>query len=294
MENRKKLKRIGGQAILDGVMMCTPQTMSVALRLSDGSISLHTSTWKGIFEKLSFVKIPFVRGVIVFLETVYNGMCALKISVLKESKTKILSEKTFYGSLFSAFTLVVGLFVFLPHFLTQIFVENSTLVGFQILDGFIKLALFSLYLIFIAQMDEVKRLFQFHGAEHKVIHAYEKGVELTVENAQKFSRIHPRCGTSFIILLLIVSLIFFMFFMPLASHLLALSPSGIELIFLKILFILPIAGIAYEFIQWSEKKADSFFLKLISKPGLFFQRLTTKEPSNEQIEVAIAALQSLL
>ncbi|MBI2026944.1 MAG: DUF1385 domain-containing protein [Deltaproteobacteria bacterium] len=293
MASKKNPKKVGGQAVLGGVMMCSTQAMSVAVRLENGDICVQTSSWKSILGNFSLRKLAFFRGMIVFLETVYNGMCALKTSVLKETKSQQLSEKTFYGSFLCALVLVLAAFVFLPHFITGALIKDSTGVSFQILDGFIKLFLYTLYLVFISRMDDVKSLFQYHGAEHKVIHAYEAGETLFVENVQSYSRIHPRCGTSFIVLLLLVSLLFFMIFLPMGAHLLNLSTSGLGLICLKILFLLPIAGVSYELIQFSEKH-NSFFLRLISKPGLSFQKLTTREPSVQHIEVAIAALQNLL
>ena len=320
----KKFTTIGGQAVIEGVMMRSPNAFVVALRKSDGTIRLRRDQWYGLSRKLNFLKKPFLRGVLVMIETMANGIVALNYSANlaldDEMRTKALKKgisaeeyeeskkkkekvgiATFF-SIFMAFLFGILLFVFLPHGLTAI-LEKSIGASwglqsftFHAVDGVIKALIFLLYVYIIGFFPEIKRVFQYHGAEHKSISTFEAGEELTVANAKKYPTFHPRCGTTFIFFLLFVSIILF-------SIIFALIPIGTnhptlirhtEAIFLKILLTLPIAGISYELLKFLGKKCQSWWGRVLSFPGMLLQKLTTREPDEAQLEIALASIKTVL
>jgi len=293
---------IGGQAVIGGVMMRGATSMAVAVRSLQGHIIVKDLPWKSLIQpKIAFLKIPFLRGVIVFIETIYNGLCALKYSVthdLKENTQLLQSEKsrnyTFIGSFIVATFFVTLGFIYLPHVLSELFIPLTTSVSFHVLDGVIKISLFVSYLLIISQLSDIQMLFQYHGAEHKSIYAYEAGEELTVANAKKYSTLHPRCGTSFVVFILIVILLVFALVLPpLVLFLNIPLHSQASFVILKLFLMFPIAGISYELIKKSQG-TKSILFSLFCKPGLMLQKLTTQEPSDEQLEVALAALKRVI
>ncbi|MBI2609249.1 MAG: DUF1385 domain-containing protein [Deltaproteobacteria bacterium] len=293
---------IGGQAVIGGVMMRGATSMAVAVRSVKGHIVVQDLPWKSFIKaKASFFKIPFLRGIIVFIETVFNGLCALRYSVthdLKENTPLLQSEKsrnyTFAGSFIVATFFVTLGFIYVPHILSEFLIPSTTSVSFHVLDGVIKISLFVFYLFMISKLSDIQTLFQYHGAEHKSIYAYEAQEELTVANARKYSTLHPRCGTSFVVFILIVSLIVFALVLPpLVLFLHIPLHSQVSFVILKLLLMFPIAGISYELIKKSQGTKSVLF-SLFCKPGLFLQKLTTQEPTDEQLEVALAALKRVI
>ena len=292
---------VGGQAVIEGVMMRGANSMAIAVRKKDGHIWVEEIIWKSFLPQFSIKKAPFVRGVLVFLETLYNGMCALKFSAVQtlDDHTNIVNTEnkknlTFLGSFLLALVIVLSGFVVAPHLVTAFFIKDVTSLHFQVVDGIIKIGFFVSYLLLISRLNDVKRLFQYHGAEHKSIHAYEAQEELTVDNARKYPTLHPRCGTSFITFVLLTSVIVFTLVLPLfVSRLGLIGSSQIELMIFKLFLLLPVASVAYEWIRIANEKKNLFFT-ILNYPGLLLQKITTSEPSDEQLEVALAALKKVI
>ncbi len=297
---------IGGQAVIEGIMMKGPGSMATAVRKADGSIIIDKKEDKSFIRKYKLNKIPILRGFLAFFESLFTGVKCLMFSAkeydleddtYEMSKTeKWVMEKfgdklfdiLMYVSVLISLVLGVGLFMVLPK-LTVEWVGN--LFGTTIheslsvlIEGVIRITLFVIYMLLISKMKDVHRVFQYHGAEHKTIFAFEYGDELTVENVKKHTRFHPRCGTSFLVLVMIVSIIVF-FFVPATT------------LWSKILWriaLLPVvAGISYELIKYAGK-CSNWFTRMLSKPGVWLQHFTTKEPDDSMIEVAIAALTAVL
>lgn len=320
----KQYTSIGGQAVIEGVMMRSPNAFVVAVRKSDGTIRLRRDQWFGFSKRFDFLKKPFFRGVIMLIETMANGIVSLNYSAniamdeelkeeaLKKGKTleqyeaeKKKKEKVDWATFFTiatSFAFGLGLFVFVPHaataLLDDIFKLNWDLDGFafHFVDGVIKAIIFVSYIFIIGFIPDIRRVFQYHGAEHKSISTFEAGEELIVENAKKYTTQHPRCGTSFIFFLLFISIIIF-------SVLFTVFPVGVGLpnivrhlvaIVVKIAFMIPVAGISYEIIKFAGKHLDNMFCRALSAPGMMLQKLTTKEPDDEQLEVALASIKAVL
>lgn len=320
----KQYTSIGGQAVIEGVMMRSPNAFVVAVRKPDGQIRLRRDQWYGLSQKFPFMKKPFLRGVIMLLEAMTNGIVSLNYSAniamdeeqkekaLKKGKTleeyeaeKKKSEKIDWATYFTIFTSLIfgmGLFVFVPHAATeginQVFSLNWDLDGFMFhfIDGIIKACIFVLYIWIIGFIPDIRRVFQYHGAEHKSISTFEAGEDLVVENAKKYSTLHPRCGTSFIFFVLFISIIIFsvLFTVITVGEGLPTIPKHLVAVVVKIAFMFPVAGIAYEVIKFAGKNAGNPLCKALSFPGMMLQKLTTKEPDEEQLEVALASIKAVL
>jgi uncharacterized protein YqhQ len=320
----KQYASIGGQAVIEGVMMRSPNAFVVAVRKPDGSIRLRRDQWFGLSKKLSVFKKPFLRGVLVLIETMANGVVSLNYSAniamdeenkkaalskglsveqyekQKKSKEKV-SIETFVSIAFS-FVFGIGLFVFLPHALTALIEKLSGAKWdlqswqFHAVDGTIKALIFLAYIYLISFLPDIKRVFQYHGAEHKSISTFEAGEELTIENAKKYPTFHPRCGTTFIFFLMFVSIILFAVIFALVP-IGAKSPVVLKHIYamlFKVALTFPIAGISYELIKFVGKDPNSSIGYVLSYPGRLLQRLTTKEPTDSQLEVALASIKAVL
>jgi uncharacterized protein YqhQ len=320
----KQYTSIGGQAVIEGVMMRSPNAFVVAVRKPDGTIRLRRDQWFGFSKRFDFLKKPFFRGVIMLIETMANGIVSLNYSAniamneelkeeaLKKGKTleefeaeQKKKEKVDWATFFTmaaSFAFGIGLFVFVPHaataFIDQTFQLQWNLDGFafHFVDGLIKAMIFISYIFIIGFIPDIRRVFQYHGAEHKSISTFEAGEELTIENAKKFTTLHPRCGTSFIFFLLFISIIIF-------SVLFTLIPVGqglptilrhVVAVVVKVAFMIPVAGISYEIIKFAGKHLDNIFCKALSVPGMMLQKLTTKEPDEEQLEVALSSIKAVL
>lgn len=291
--------KVGGQALIEGVMMKGTTLSAMAVRIPDGTIDIET--WDNPANSL-WRKIPIVRGVINFVVTLMEGYKCLGKSAEKsgmdetvepESKFEIWLDKHFGDKLTGiivgigvviALIMSIGLFMLLPSYVAKGINYLIPLGGFKALvEGLLKIAIFIGYLALVSKNSDIKRVFEYHGAEHKTIFCYEAGEELTVENVRSKSRFHPRCGTSFMLIILILSILIFS--LPIVPWDNMLIRTGIKLLLMPL-----VLGIAYEFIKLAGKH-DNWFTRAISFPGLKLQHLTTREPDDSQIEVAIAALE---
>lgn len=315
---------IGGQAVIEGVMMRSPNSFVVAVRKPDGKIRLRRDHWFGLSKKFDVFKKPFFRGVLMLVETMANGIVSLNYSAniamdeeekekaLKKGKTveeyeaeKRKSEKVDWQTFLTiavSFSFGLGLFVFLPHAITVLFERmfdkswGLDSFEFHAVDGIVKAFIFILYIWLIGFLPDVRRVFQYHGAEHKSISTFEAGEDLKVENARKFTTLHPRCGTSFIFFLLFISIIIFstiFSFVEVGKGLPFILKHAVAILF-KIALMMPVAGISYEIIKFAGKHSNSFWCRMISYPGMMLQKLTTKEPDDEQLEVALASIKTVL
>ncbi len=277
----KKEITIGGQAVIEGVLMRTLDEYAIAVRDPEGKIvtkkaSINTS-------KKSFARFPIVRGMLALYETVAIGFKALiyssQISAGEEEK---FSKKEMSFAILLSLVLGIGVFIALPFFLASLATDDNFL--FNVLDGILRLAALFAYLIFISFFKDVKRMFQYHGAEHMTIHAYEHDEILSAKNIRKYPTMHPRCGTSFLLIVVIVS-VFVFSIVTAESHVVK---------FLSRLALIPlVAGISYEILKWSAKHENNFFIKPFTFPGIWLQYITTKQPDDRQIEVAVASLKEL-
>ena len=320
----KQYASIGGQAVIEGVMMRSPNAFVVAVRKPDGSIRLRRDQWYGLSNKLEFLKKPFLRGILTLIETMANGIVSLnysaniamdeenKAEALKKGqsvddyeKNKKSKEKVSFETFLSigvSFLFGIGLFVFLPHALTAVIEKYSGATWdlqswqFHAIDGTIKAFIFLMYIWLISFIPDIKKVFQYHGAEHKSISTFEAGEALTIENARKHGTFHPRCGTTFIFFLMFVSIILFAIIfaiVPVGTNSPMLLKHAYAMLF-KVALTFPIAGISYELIKFLGKNPDSTFGKVLSYPGKMLQKLTTKEPDDSQLEIALASIKAVL
>jgi uncharacterized protein YqhQ len=290
---------VGGQAVIEGVMMKAPRRLCVAVRRSSGGIVVKNEPFRPLSARFPFLGWPFLRGPVVLGETLVQGMKALNFSAQQalEEEGEEMGSWALGLTMLVAIVAGMGLFVAVPHLLSlwlgSLKGFDTQSLAFHLIDGVIKVAIFVGYLWLISLMGEVRRVFQYHGAEHKSIYCFESGEELTVANARRFSRLHPRCGTAFLLVVLLISIFVFAASFPLLPRLAeAAWLNQAAQIGIKILFMLPIAGISYEIIKLAGKRGGKGFWGLMLWPGLQMQRLTTKEPSDEQIEIALAALKA--
>jgi len=288
---------VGGQAVIEGVMMRAPERVSVAVRTPDGKITVKEDPYSAFSKKHKFFGLPLLRGAVVLIESLVLGVKALSWSAevamdeedkkngkKKEEKKGNLSKLSLVFTVI--FALVAGLLIFfyIPLVLTDLIGVKSG-VAFNLVDGVIRLLIFGLYIFLISLWKEIRRVFEYHGAEHKSIYAFESGVDLTVDKVREYSTKHPRCGTSFLIVVMIVSILVFI----------GLGrPDTIQERLIRLLFVPLIGGISYEFIKLSGKKRDSKIAKIFIAPGVWLQKVTTKEPDDQQLEVALVALKSAL
>jgi uncharacterized protein YqhQ len=285
---------IGGQAVIEGVMMRSPHKVATAVRLADGSIQVESREYTSLSRRYPFLGLPILRGAVVLVESLRIGVAALAFSAdaaVKAEKDQPKKEKR-YGTLglgmgftvLVSFVLGFGIFFWLPLKLTDLTgVKDS--FRYNLIDGGIRLVFFLVYIFGIGLWGEMKRVFQYHGAEHKTIHNLESGLDLTPENADVQSRYHPRCGTSFLFLVVIVSFVVFAFLG---------KPESVGDRLLRFALIPVIAGVAFEIIRFAGSHYDTPWVRWMSEPGLQLQRLTTREPSRDMLEVAIAALRAVL
>lgn len=357
----KKMTSIGGQAILEGVMMKGPSKVAIAVRKPDDEIILEEKEAKGIGV---WAKIPIIRGVVAFVSSMVTGVQALMFSAkffdiedeeeekkkgratcidteeLREKvenenlKNKVsnannpikykgdkvskatepinygdrqvskvakqnnneegengLSDMALYGTVFVSLLLSIGLFMLLPNFLAGVLVPEGQTALYNFVEHLFKIIIFVAYLLMVSKMKDIQRVFEYHGAEHKSIFCYESGEELTVANVKKHSRFHPRCGTSFLLFVIVVSIIFFSFLPRISSYVRIINTflnMGIRLLLMPF-----VAGISYEIIKVAGKSKNKY-VQLLNKPGMWLQRLTTREPDDSQIEVAIASLKAVI
>lgn len=284
--SKSKKLNIGGQAVIEGVMIKSPNYYSVAVQKSNKDISVKSEKLNSFFNKYEFFKLPFIRGIFQLIEMLVLGIKTLSYSAnesIDESEEK-LSFKELFTTILLAFVFAALLFILLPLFLTSIFTDNHGLF-FNFLDGVIRLFIFLIYLLIISNLDDVKRLFQYHGAEHKTIYCYEHNKKLTLNNVKRFSTLHPRCGTSFVLIVLILSILIFS---------LILSKIFYVKLILRLILLPLIAGISYELLKLFAKYEHKSYVKPFLYPGMLLQKLTTREPDDDQIKVAIKAVQKVI
>lgn len=290
--------------MIEGVMMRAPKSMAIAVRRPSGEILVKEDRWRSLSERWSFLKWPFVRGGLAVVEALINGMQALTFSANQalEEEEESLGQWALFFTIVLAIGAGIFLFVVLPHVISGLFgrlfgvrlgVENFL---FHVIDGVVKVMIFLGYVWFVSLFKEIRRIFEYHGAEHKSVYTYEAGEALTVENAKRFSTLHPRCGTAFILVVLLISIFFFAIVFPLLPTLDGVPGIVNQLvaILMKVVLLFPIAGLAYEMIRFSSRNMERSLVRLAILPGMWMQKLTTREPSDEQIEVALAALNSAL
>ena len=293
-----KPKAVGGQAVIEGVMMKGAEDVAIAVRKPDGEIIVKREKVQENRKKIS--KIPVLRGVYAFVDSLFLGVKSLMYSAeffeeeeseIKEEPKKpgfmeeFLEKNVIAVSVTFSMVFTIVLFILLPTWAVDLFkgILKSSLEK-NIVEGVVRILIFLGYLAAISWMKDIKRVFEYHGAEHKTIFAYEFGEELTVENVRKHSRLHPRCGTSFLFIVMIVSILVFS----------AFSWSNIFMrTFIRLAFLPVVAGISYEIIKWAGK-SESLLSKWVSAPGMWLQMITTREPDDSQIEVAIEALKNVL
>ncbi|MBA4687178.1 MAG: DUF1385 domain-containing protein [Candidatus Galacturonibacter soehngenii] len=291
---------IGGQAVMEGVMMKNADKYAVAVRKADQTIEVSTNEFQSIIKNKNISKIPIVRGVFNFIDSMVLGMKSLTFSAsffeeeeVKPSKADKLIEKIFKDkaekfvmSLTVCFSIViaVALFMLLPYYISSLF-KNMFLSDMAIaaIEGVLRLVIFMGYIFLISFMKDIQRVFMYHGAEHKCINCIEHGLELNVENVRKSSKQHKRCGTSFLLIVIVISIIFFLFIRV---------DSPVLRVLVRILLIPVIAGVSYEFIRLAGR-SENKIIEILSKPGLWLQNLTTREPDDDMIEVAIASVEAV-
>lgn len=291
-----KYANIGGQAVMEGVMMRHKDHYAVAVRKENHEIEVMTEQRQTLGERYHVSGIPIIRGVFAFVDSLVVGMKTLMWSASffeDEEETSQEKEKqsdTVFMTMTVIFSLAfsIGLFMILPFLVSNLFksVTDSSLV-LGIIEGLVRVLIFIIYILAISRMKDIQRLFMYHGAEHKTINCIEHGDELTPENAAKYSRFHKRCGTSFLFIVMFISIVFFLLFFQIFP----INNMFIKVI-CRILLVPVIAGISYEIIQWAGRH-DSGLVCLVSKPGFWMQKFTTKEPDREMLEVAIASIEAI-
>lgn len=291
---------IGGQAVLEGVMMKNKDDYAVAIRKPNGEIEVEVDVYRGILRDSALKKIPFIRGIFNFLDSMILGMKTINYSAsfyedeeaeetkLDKALNKVSggrAEKILMGvTTVASIVIAIAVFMLLPYFLSTLLVQyirNDSLLA--IIEGIIRILIFVIYIVAISLMKDIHRLYQYHGAEHKCINCVENGRPLTVHNVMRSSRIHKRCGTSFMFLVVFVSVILFFF--------IRVQNPALRVV-LRIALVPVIAGISYEIIRLAGR-SDNIFVKIISAPGMWLQRLTTKEPDREMAEVAIRSVEAV-
>lgn len=297
---------IGGQAVIEGVMMRGKKMYAMAVRTPDGTLAVEKKDIDDVFSRYKIFKYPIFRGIASFIQSLIIGtkiiMRSTQLAGLEEeteenaepSKFEKALQKMFgdkltdvliYISVAVSLVFSIGLFFVLPVFIGSLLrpaLPGTWALG--IAEGLIRIAIFLLYLFLVSRMKEIKRVFQYHGAEHKTINCFEHGEELTVENVKKYTRLHKRCGTSFLLIVMIISMVVFFFIRTDTIWLRLVS---------RILLVPFVAGISYEVIRWAGR-SDSPVVKIVSAPGLCLQKITTAEPDGSQIEAAIAAMKGVL
>lgn len=297
-----KKQPVGGQAVIEGVMMQSKNKRAVAVRKNDGEIIIRKRNIKSWISDKNIDKIPFLRGAFILIETMIEGINSMNFSsefFLEDDEEEESFLDKFINKIFKdkandaivIISLLIGLFL-----ATLLFVVTPTMIGglfskfinsdliLNLIEGFTRICILFIYIILISMNKDVKRVFEYHGAEHKAIYCYENDLDLTVENARKFKTQHPRCGTNFLFIVMFTSIILFSFFG---------WPNPIIRVFMRIIFVPIVAGISYEIIKLLGKY-NNILTRIVAYPGMMLQKLTTKEPDDEQLEVALKALSAVI
>jgi uncharacterized protein YqhQ len=279
---------VGGQAVMEGVMMRGVSTWAVAVRKPDGEVDIQSFPLVSWTKRHRVLRWPVIRGVVALVESLNIGFKALGLSANAQlpDEEEPISAAMWFGTIVVALLFAVGLFFVVPVGLTSLFKDQlGSAFLFWLVEGILRTAIFLGYIVLIARLRDLRRVFEFHGAEHKTISCYEAGLELTPENAQRFSRLHPRCGTSFLLIVMIVAIFVF-------------APIGLPAWYLllasRILGVPLIAGLSFEVIKWAGRNRRKGWVQKLMWPGMQLQKLTTREPDHEQLAVAIAAMEAVL
>lgn len=295
-----KSSGIGGQAVIEGVMMKNKDKYAVAVRKPDKTIEVLTNDFESIIKNKHVSKIPIVRGVVNFIDSLVIGMKTLTFSASffedeeqEPTKTdtvldrlfKDKAEKVIMGCTITfSIVMAIALFMILPYFISSLFADMFLSdMAIAVIEGCLRLLIFLGYIFLISMMKDIQRVFMYHGAEHKCINCIEHGMELNVENVRKSSRQHKRCGTSFMLIVMVISIIFFLFIRV---------DSPLLRVIVRILLVPVIAGVSYEFIRLAGR-SENIIVGILSKPGMWLQNLTTREPEDDMIEVAIASVEAV-
>ncbi len=276
---------VGGQAVIEGVMMRGFGKVATAVREPGGNINVQVKPVSSIADRYPVLKLPLLRGAVSLFESLILGMKSLSFSAQAAGEEdEQLTDRELIGTILLAIALACGLFVAIPTFAAKFFhTLTDDPVALNLAEGFLRLIIFLAYLFAISRMKDIQRVFQYHGAEHKTIFCYEADLPLTVENVKKFPRLHPRCGTAFLLIVMLVSIFVFAF----------LGWPELWIRILSRIILLPVvAGLSYEIIRFSARSQNSF-VKLATLPGLWLQYLTTREPDDSMIEVAIKSLEAV-
>lgn len=296
-----KASGIGGQAVIEGIMMRNQEKYAIAVRKPDKEIELVVKEGKLLTQKFKWMNLPVIRGVFNFIDSLVTGISTISYSASfyddpqeqEDTKADKIGKAVFHDKLESVLMavtvlgsvlLAIGLFMLLPYFISRLLAAAvASKFVLNLIEGFLRVGIFLLYILLISRLKDIKRTFMYHGAEHKCINCIENGARLTVENVKHSSRLHKRCGTSFLFLVMFISVIFFIF--------IRVDNTVLQLV-LRILMIPVVAGVSYEVIRWAGKN-DNGAVNVISKPGMWLQKLTTKEPDEDMIEVAIKAVEAV-
>lgn len=277
----------GGQAVIEGVMMRGRKSLAIAVRKPDNEIVVEERPVGSIAEKFPFLKWPFVRGVVNLIESLVIGIQALSFSANQaaEGEEEELSPWEMTLTIVIALGLGILLFVIAPTTMVKFLYSIKSVFIINAIEGLFRIIIFLLYIVAISRMKDIQRVFQYHGAEHKVIHTFEAGEELIVDNVRKYSTLHPRCGTSFLLIVMVAMILVFSF---LGKQTLLMR------IVSRVLLLPVVAGVSYEFLKLSAKYCNTPIMKILIAPGLWLQKMTTREPDDSQMEVAIRSLQAVL
>lgn len=278
---------IGGQAVIEGVMMRSPEKTAIAVRKPDSDILVKEEPTRSLARRYRFFKLPVLRGILAFVESLVVGIEALSFSasVAGADEDEKLTGRDIAVAVISAVAFAVLLFIIIPTFLVRFMRESvSSPYLLNLVEGIIRILIFLIYVVIITRMKDIRRVFEYHGAEHKTIHCYEAGRELTVENIKPYSTLHPRCGTSFLMVVMVISILLFSL----------LGWPGVLVRIMSRLLLLPlVAGLSYEVIRYAGRSSGPI-IRAVNAPGMMLQRLTTREPDEAQIEVAIKALKAVI
>jgi uncharacterized protein YqhQ len=279
---------MGGQAVIEGVMMKSPGLIVTSVRKTNGEIVSRVEPFLSITKRYRLLGIPVLRGGVLLFEQLYHGIRSLTYSaeVASAGEGEVKEDRSWKSRVWAGLTVIFALglglvlFFYIPLMIaSRTGVKGS--IGFNVIDGLVRLAIFFAYLGLLNLWKEMRRVFEYHGAEHKSIHAYEHGEDLSVENVRKYTTRHPRCGTSFLLIVMVVSIVVFVFMG---------RPDTISERLLRLLVVPLIAGVSYEITRLAGRHRDALVMRIITAPGLALQRFTTREPSPDQIEVALEAL----
>jgi len=276
----------GGQAVMEGVMIRSKNNLVICVRQPNQEIVTKTEKLRSLSQKYRFLKVPFVRGILALFETLYSGIKGIYFSAnatFGDNEEASLNPKEIAVTLVVSLLLSVLLFSVFPFFLTSLLNLGGGVL-FNVAEGVVRLTFLLVYLAVVSRLGDFRRILQYHGAEHASINAYEAGVELNVENVRKYSRFHPRCGTSFLLIVTLISILFFSL-MPSADYLTRLS--------YRIVLIPVISAVSYELLRLSDRYKNSFIVRALVAPGMLLQRFTTRQPDDDMIEVAIKAVKEV-